>query len=256
MLNIFKNRPTDIKGIRHAMLQVIKEQLQKAEGGEGGSIKAIQLFVTCAADQKHLYESALYAEQENRFKTDEIQRIADDYAIELPNDWRLEIIYTDSIPAEARPASNIDMAVCIVTNNQKAAHKEFKAFIKALNGDTFKPYYEINAQMARVNIGREEQVQTAEGFYRKNHVAFVGDSPSNANRSVSRQHAHIEWNAEQGAYYLFADEGGLPPHNKIKVRSNDGEPWKLQTTEVGYKLQDGDQVILGESAVIEFSLKL
>jgi hypothetical protein len=254
MLNIFKNRPTDIKGIRHAIVQHIKEQLQKAEGGEGGSIKALQLFITCPADQKHLYESAVYAEQENRFKTEEIQRIADDYAIELPNDWRLEVVYTDSTPAEAISAVNVDMAVCIVTTKRSAAQKEYKAYIKVLNGDTFKPYYEINAQMGLINIGREEQVQTAEGFYRKNHVAFIGDSESKANRSVSRQHAHIAWNPEQGAYYLFADEGGLPPHNKIKIRSQSGEPWKLQTTEIGYKLQDGDQVILGESAVIEFSL--
>lgn len=256
MLSIFKNRPTDIKGIRHAILQFIKEQLQKAEGGEGAIIKSLQLFITCATDQRHLYEAALYADQENRFKTEEVQRIADDYAIDLPADWKLEVAYIDKAPAEAIQAPNIDLALWLVTNRQKAAHKEFKAYIKILNGNTTKPYYEIEPPLGRINIGREELVQTAEGFFRKNLVAFTKDSSDNANRSVSRQHAHIEWNAEQGAYYLYADEGGLPPNNKIKIRSQSGEPWKLQTTEVGYKLQNGDQVILGESAVIEYSLHL
>jgi hypothetical protein len=33
----------------------------------------------------------------------------------------------------------------------------------------------------------------------------------------------------------------------------EGEPWKLQTTQLGYSLKEGDQMILGESAVLEFS---
>jgi hypothetical protein len=37
------------------------------------------------------------------------------------------------------------------------------------------------------------------------------------------------------------------------VRSEGGEPIKIQTTEIGYRLQEGDQVILGESAALEFS---
>ncbi len=41
MFNLFKNRPKDIKGIRYGLLQFIKEQLQKAEGGEGGNIKTL-----------------------------------------------------------------------------------------------------------------------------------------------------------------------------------------------------------------------
>jgi hypothetical protein len=51
---------------------------------------------------------------------------------------------------------------------------------------------------------------------------------------------------------LFADEGGIPPHNKMKVRTQGGIPVKLQTTQIGHRLQEGDQIILGESALLEF----
>ena len=53
---------------------------------------------------------------------------------------------------------------------------------------------------------------------------------------------------------LFADDGGVPPGNKVKVRSAiDDNPIKLNSTHIGHVLRESDQVILGESAVLEFS---
>ena len=53
---------------------------------------------------------------------------------------------------------------------------------------------------------------------------------------------------------LYADEGGVPPGNKIKVKTlKDDNLVKLHSTEIGHCLIDGDQVILGDSAVLEFS---
>ncbi len=57
MFDLFKNRPKDIKGIRSGLLQFIKEQLQKAEGGEGGNIKGLYLFITCKETEKHFYST-------------------------------------------------------------------------------------------------------------------------------------------------------------------------------------------------------
>ncbi|OIQ65789.1 hypothetical protein GALL_526500 [mine drainage metagenome] len=55
---------------------------------------------------------------------------------------------------------------------------------------------------------------------------------------------------------IFADDGGVPPRNKIKVRSALFENLvKLHSVGIGHKLAEGDQVILGESAVLEFSYR-
>ena len=52
---------------------------------------------------------------------------------------------------------------------------------------------------------------------------------------------------------IFADEGGVPPQNKIKIKSlNNDTPFKLNSIQIGHVLKDGDQIILGESALIEF----
>ena len=253
MFDLFKSRPKDVKGIRAALLQFIKEQLQKAEGGEGGNIKGLCLYVMCNEAERHLYEAALYAEDEDRFKQEEVQKIADDYAINLPANWTMEISFPDTPPPEATRASDLDVALFISTRKKPSIHKEATAYLKVLNGEAEQEVYTLTSAGGKINIGREKKAQTADGFYRVNHIAFPATSSNESNRSVSRQHAHIEWDADGGWFYIFADEGGIPPLNKLKVRTAEGNLEKIQTTEIGHRLHQGDQIMLGESAVLEFT---
>lgn len=39
----------------------------------------------------------------------------------------------------------------------------------------------------------------------------------------------------------------------MKVRTAEGISFKMQAIEVGHRLQEGDQVILGDAAVLEFT---
>jgi len=253
MFDLFKNRPTDVKGIRNALLQFIKEQLQKTEGGEGSNITGLYLFIYCIDEERHLYESAVFYDVPDKFKNEEVQKIADDYAIALPSSWTMEISFKTDIPAEAIRSRNIDVALQISTFRSPVLHKEATAYINVLNGEAEKGRYSINSSRGKINIGRGASVQTSDGFFRKNFIVFLDSATNEKNRAVSRQHAHIEWDPSVGAFFLFADEGGVPPDNKIKVRATGGNPVKLMTTQIGHRLQDGDQVILGESAVLEFT---
>lgn len=252
MFDFLKSRPHDVKAIRGALVQFIKDQLQKAEGGEGKNIKGLYLYITCRPEEKHLYEGAIYADEENRFKEEEVQKIADDFAIDLPLSWTLQTSFVNAAPAEAIKAQNADAALFISTKKKPKIHAAASAYIRVLNGEAEKGVYAITSASGKINIGREKKAQTAEGFYRENYIAFPGTSSHESNRSVSREHAHIEWDTEAGAFYIFADEGGIPPHNKMKVRAEGGIAVKVQTTQIGHRLQEGDQVVLGESAVIEF----
>jgi hypothetical protein len=257
MFDLFKSntqgKPTDVKAVRDSLLQFIKDQLRKAEGGEGANIKGLQLFIACGPEEKHMYESAVYFGEENRFKNEEVQKIADDYDIELPEQWNLEINFIDGLPAEAMKIPELDAALFIATR-KNAVPKTATAFIKVRIGEAEKEIYTITSGSGKVCIGREKRVQTADGFYRENNIAFPEKSENGSNRFVSRQHAHIEFDNDSGSFLLYADEGGVPPRNKIKVRSaNDANPVKLYTTKVGHRLAEGDQILLGESALLEFS---
>lgn len=252
MLHLF-NHPQDVKSIRSKLVQFIKEQFQKAEGGEGGNIQSVFLYIQCKSEELHLFEAAVYANEEGRFKQDEVQKIADDYAIDLPADWSLEINFQDPFPPESIKSTDIHAAI-FISSRKKTALKETTAFIKVLQGEAEQVLYTLSSSVpGKITIGREKQVQTADGFYRENTIAFPASSTSESNRSVSRQHAHIEWDGENGAFCLYADEGGVPPLNKIKVRSTGGQPIKLLTTEYGHQLKNGDQIILGESALLQFT---
>ena len=256
MFDFFKKQKTDgskdVKSIRDGLLQFMKEQLQKAEGGEGANIRGLYLFINCTEPEKHLYEAAVYLEDETRFR-EEVQRIADDFAIDLPDNWTLETNFTNEVPAQAIKSSDASISLIISSGKKPAAYKKATAYLHVLNGEAEKEWYTISSESGKTTIGREQKVQTADSFYRVNTVAFPANSSNESNRFVSRQHAHIEWDAETGAFLLFADEGGVPPRNKVKVRSADGNIVKLQTIHFGHQLQEGDQIILGDSALLEFS---
>lgn len=255
MFDLFKKQPEqgvqDVKGIRNSVLQFIKAALAKAEGGEGAAVKKVQLFVACAEEEKHLYEAAVYAGQEQRFK-EAVQKLADDFALNLPPHWDLEVSLTKELPAETIKSLELPVSLFIQTR-ENALPKTATACINVLHGEAEKETYTITSESGKINIGREKQVQTRDAFFRINAIAFPADSTAESNKYISRQHAHIEWDGASGTFLLFADEGGVPPRNKIKVRSvNGGEAVKLQSTQVGYSLQHGDQIMLGETALLEF----
>jgi len=257
MFDLFKkntqNDPKDVKTVRDRLLQSIKEQLKKAEGGEGANIKGIQIFIAAAQDERYMYESAVYFGEGDRFKNEEVQRIADDYAIELPEQWTMEINFVETLPADAIKISGIDAALFIATR-KNVVKKMAAAYIKVRIGEAEKSVYTITSNSGKICIGREKRVQAADGFYRENQIAFPQNSDNASNRFISRQHAHIEFDNESGNFLLFADEGGIPPRNKVKVRqATDANPIKLFTTNFGHALQEGDQILLGESALLEFS---
>ena len=256
MLDLFKKDTErgslDAKSIRDRLLHFIKEQLQRVEGGEGSNIKGLHLFIACSNVEKYMYESAVYFDEQDKFKNDEVQKIADDFAIDLPENWIMEILFTEDIPTEAVKVPGLEAALFIQTR-KRTLIKSATAYIKVLGGEAEKEVYTITSTSGKVTIGREKKVQTPDGFFRENVIAFPAISKNESNRFVSRQHAHIEWDNDSGSFLLFADEGGIPPRNKVKLRSEKGELEKLQTMEFGHQLKEGDQIILGDSAVLEFS---
>lgn len=247
-----KYRPDDVKGVRHALLQFIKQELQKAEGGEGSNIKGLSLFLSCSAKDRHMYEAAVYADQPEEFKN-EIQKIADDFDLGLPERWTFEYSFDEAVPEEAVKANNLDAAFFIKTSKH-FIKQTVTAYIRVLNGETEQEEYKLTSGSDKVNIGRDKRAQADDGFFRTNQIAFPSESGDAANKYVSRQHAHIEWNVEAQRFMIFADDGGIPPRNKIKIRSDKTENIiKLHSVTIPHPLQEGDQVILGESAVLEFS---
>lgn len=255
MFDFFKKEEAspDVKTLRQNLLLFIKDGLKKWEGGEGANVKGLQLFLSPSAEERHVYEAAVYVDAPTKFKDEDVQRIADDYAIDLPSDWTLEILFVETLPTEAVKAKDLPVALHVSTKKQPVLTALTTAYLRVMTGEAEKEIYVLSDKGGKVCIGREKRVQTPEGFLRENDISFPSESSNKANKFVSRQHAHIEWNRDAGAFFLYADEGGIPPRNKVKVQTAEGDIIRLQSTRVGHHLQEGDQVMLGESALLQFS---
>ncbi|WP_293783154.1 FHA domain-containing protein [uncultured Pedobacter sp.] len=256
IFDLFKSasgeHPDDVKGIRHAILQFVKQELQKAEGGEGANIKGLGIFIHCGPAERHVYEAAVFTEDLDQLQN-EIQRISDDYSLDLPSGWSLTVAFDEAFPDDAVEMQQLPVALLVKTKTH-FVKQQAKAYLKALSGKTLQPSYEITSAGGKYNIGRDEKAQSDEGYFRTNHIAFPSESDDERNKYISRQHAHIEWDTNLGKFLIFADEGGIPPRNKVKLRSALTEKTvKLHATQIGQELAEGDQIILGESVVLEFS---
>ena len=133
------------------------EQLQKWEGGEGVNVKGMQLFLAPSADDRHLYEAAVFFDAPEKFKDEEIQRIADDYAIDLPPEWNLNLLFVESLPAEAIKSKDLPVALHVSTKKQPVLTSLTTAYVRIINGEAEKEIYVLNSKGGKVCIGREKK---------------------------------------------------------------------------------------------------
>jgi hypothetical protein len=258
MFDFFKNKTDnknlDAKGLRDLLLQFVKEELQRLDGGEGRGIAAMQLLVAAGDGDRFLYETALYVNEPGKLQ-EEIQRIGDNYAIDLPENWKLELLFVQVLPAGSIQDQSLKIGVVFSSASPVDVKSAIpaKAAIRILQGVAEQQEYILEPAAGRINIGREKNVQASDGSYRINAIAFPAENDSN--KYISRQHAHLEWDSTAAAFKLYADEGGVPPGNKTKIRSaRDESVQKLNSTQIGHPLGDGDQVILADTAVLVFQL--
>ena len=257
MFDFFKknsqNNQLDAKGLRNLILQLIKEELQKLDGGEGNGLAVMQVFIDAGTDEHFLYETAVYSAAPEKFK-EEVQRIADNFALSLPHEWKLEVFFVSKLPENAILRKEIKTGLIFKTAAVSSVKELIgkQAHITVIKGTAEQTDYVLEPKAGRINIGREKNIQANDGSFRINNIAFPEDE---SNKYISRQHAHIEWDQKSGTYKLFADEGGVPPGNKTKIRSvADESVQRLNSTQIGYTLSEGDQIVLGDVIVLGFNV--
>jgi hypothetical protein len=94
----------------------------------------------------------------------------------------------------------------------------------------------------RVDIGRRAEVlDQKQRLIRTNHIAFAEEGPD-VNRSVSRRHAHIEYDQAQRCYRLWDDRSA---HGTSVVRA--GKTVTVPAAARGIRLEAGDEIVLGHA---------
>jgi FHA domain len=107
------------------------------------------------------------------------------------------------------------------------------------SGSADKPAYAL--RLDRINLGRCAEVRDSRNrLIRTNHVVFKDGGGTND--SVSRCHAHIDYNEETKTFRLSDDRSA---HGTTIVRN--GTTIGVPPGSRGVRLQSGDEVILGEA---------
>ena len=106
---------------------------------------------------------------------------------------------------------------------------------------------ELEIAQPRVHVGREVDVYRDGGMRRRNDLAFAEDS--DVNRTVSREHAHIDYDHTTDEYRLFNDRWyarGTDCGTRI-VRQ--GVSLEVHRDTRGTRLEPGDEIHLGRAIV-------
>lgn len=111
---------------------------------------------------------------------------------------------------------------------------------------------EFPLEKGRVNIGRTRDVYRSEGLFRRNDLVFEEDTE--INRSVSREHAHIQFDQVAREYRLFNDRWHArgerqPPECGIWIL-RDGMSQEVHRNARGTKLESGDEIHFGRAVVV------
>jgi hypothetical protein len=150
-------------------------------------------------------------------------------------DWsatEFHIDFTRGAPAVAAPAPAAAAISAPATSPRELT-------ITVINGTADQASYVFT--LPRVNLGRCAEVRdTLSRLVRSNHVAFV--DLGNANPSVSRRHAHIEY-VEASRHYRIRDDRSA--HGTSVVRN--GRTVTVPAGSRGIRLESGDEIVLGEA---------
>ncbi len=163
-------------------------------------------------------------------------------AVRFPQQLRVEVEVATGLPLP----NEAWLTVAVGSQEHPAASAK-PARLVVRNGSANVP--EMTIEKPRVHVGREVDVYRNGGLSRRNDLAFAEDS--DVNRSVSREHAHIDYDSTTGEYRLFNDRWyarGTDCGTRI-VRN--GVSLEVHRDTRGTRLEPGDQIHLGR-AIVDF----
>jgi hypothetical protein len=124
------------------------------------------------------------------------------------------------------------------------------AFLTVLSGTTNQAKFSL--RKVRTNIGRTAEVFRAASPSRRNDLVFLGENE--ADKTVSREHAHIVRSVAKREYRLFNDRNYRGESNCGLWIVRDGLSYPVHRGARGTLLLPGDEIHIG-AAVLRFSLE-
>ena len=185
--------PPELAEIRFAVLDEVKRNSYRAGARQVFPYDLVRVSMRGVEESRAPAFRSVFFRQ---YLEQEIQASLRADHVRFPEQLRVEVDIATGLPMPNEPW----LTVAVGSREQAGASKN-SARLVVSQGSSNTP--ELPLDKPRVHIGREVDVYRNGGMHRRNDLAFVEDSEEN--RSVSREHAHIDRDTTTGEYRLFND---------------------------------------------------
>jgi len=168
----------------------------------------------------------------------------------FPEDLQVEIHTTPVLPSAAESWITVETESRPAKQDAPPSPARKPAKLVVLAGAANQK--ELTLEKTRTNIGRTAEVFRSAGPSRRNDLAFTGESE--ANRTVSREHAHILYSPKTGEYRLFNDRWYKDQAQCGIWIVRDGLSQPVHRGTRGFLLKTADEIHLG-NVIIRFQQK-
>jgi len=196
------------------------------------SYPRVDVSVLAEETRRRSYEAALI--EGDALQRDARERL-DDERVDVPPHFTLKVHLVDDLPPDIK-TKGFDISYSAERSREQAP----QCTLEVIAGTSDQTRYESMSK--RINLGRiAEVLDDQQQFVRRNDIAFADDGDP-VNASVSRQHAHLEFDPVTG-WRLFDDHSKsgttiLRQGDVVRVSSGPGR---------GVALKSGDEIRLGKA---------
>ncbi|MFL6465583.1 MAG: FHA domain-containing protein [Bryobacteraceae bacterium] len=237
----------ELAEIRIAMLDEIKAKTHRAGG------KSVIPFTLLRIKLRGIPEAQAAALQGDflaAYLTGEARESLKRSNYRFPEDLHVEIHTTPVLPSAAESWITVEPESRPAQDSAPPSRARKPAKLVVLTGAANQK--ELTLEKTRTNIGRTAEVFRSAGPSRRNDLAFTGENE--ANRTVSREHAHILYSPKTGEYRLFNDRWYKDQAQCGIWIVRDGLSQPVHRGTRGFLLKNADEVHLG-NVVVRFQQK-
>jgi hypothetical protein len=226
----------EIIEVHRAILEEIASRVDSLPRGKRSfGYSNIKVQILAEAERRRSYEKVFV---DRAALERDIKAYFDEGSVEYPANLKVPIELVEDLPPDVK-AHGFDVTYRN-TQTGDVSVQPVQIRLTLLTGDADQAEYLFSKQ--RINIGRLSEV--LDGQFRpirRNHVALK-DEASGVNATVSRSHAHIEFDAEALRFRLF-DDGSAQGTTLFRDGSLIAVP---KGASKGVLLLDNDEIIVGQ----------
>jgi hypothetical protein len=237
----------ELAEIRLAMLDAIKAKTHRAGGKNVFPFNLLRIHLrgipeTQAATLQTGFLSTYLAEEARESLKRSNHR--------FPEDLLVEILTAPALPTPEEGWITVEAHARSAQEEVLPTRPRKPAKLTVLTGAANQK--EFTLEKVRTNIGRTAEVFRSAGPSRRNDLIFSGEDE--ANRTVSREHAHISYDLKTGEYRLFNDRWYKDQAQCGIWIVRDGLSQPVHRGVHGFLLRTADEIHLG-NVVLRFQQK-